>query len=56
MDKQELPINNPAERLYVILTRMAESSPESSIADVLCTSMKLETNDENFVIVQGDKI
>lgn len=50
MDKQELPINNPAERLYVILTRMAENSPESSIADVLCTSMELETNDENFII------
>jgi hypothetical protein len=50
MDKQELPINNPAERLYVILTRAAESSPESSIADVLCTSMELETNDENFII------
>jgi hypothetical protein len=53
MDKQELPINNPAERLYVILTRMAESSPESSIEDVLCTSMELETNDENFIEGSG---
>jgi hypothetical protein len=49
MDKQKLPINNPAERLYVILTRAAESSPESSIADVICTAMELETNDENFI-------
>jgi hypothetical protein len=49
MDKQELPINNPAERLYVILTRAAESSPEALIEDVLCTSMELEPNDENFI-------
>jgi len=49
MDKQELPINNPAERLYVILTRAAESSPESSIADVFCTAMELEPNDDNFI-------
>ena len=49
MDKQELPINNPAERLYVILTRAAESARESSIEYVLCTAMDLETNAENFV-------
>lgn len=49
MDTQELPINNPAERLYVILTRAAESSPESSIADVICAAMEVETNDENFI-------
>jgi hypothetical protein len=49
MDKQELPINNPAERLYVILARMAESSPESSIKNVFCTSMELEINDENSI-------
>lgn len=49
MDKQELPINNPAERLYVILTRAAESPPDFSIEDVLCTSMELEINDENFI-------
>ena len=51
MDKQELPINNPAERLYVILTRAAESSSSSRIVDVLCKAMELETNDENFMIV-----
>jgi len=49
MDKQELPINNPAERLYVILTRAAESSPESSIEDVLCKAMELKSNSENFI-------
>ena len=49
MDKQELPIHNPAERLYVILTRAAEGSPDSSIEDVFCTSMELEINDENFI-------
>ena len=49
MDKQELPINNPAERLYVILTRAAESSGNFLIVDVLCTAMNLEPNDENFI-------
>jgi hypothetical protein len=49
MDKQELPIHSPAERLYVILIRAAESSPNSSVVDVLCTSMELEPNYENFI-------
>lgn len=49
MDKQELPINNSAERLYVILTRAAESHGNSFITDVLCTAMNLEHNDENFI-------
>jgi phosphoenolpyruvate carboxylase len=49
MDKQELPINNSAERLYVILTRAAESSGNSLIVDVLCTAMNLEPNNENFI-------
>jgi len=49
MDKQELPINNPAERLYVILTRAANSPNGGSIAGTLCRSMELENNDENFI-------
>jgi hypothetical protein len=49
MDKLELPINNPAERLYVILTRAAESTGESLIGNVLCTAMELKPNDENFI-------
>ena len=45
-----LPINNPAERLYVILTKAAErNSGESSIAHVICTAMELTPNDENFI-------
>jgi hypothetical protein len=49
MAKQELPINNPAERLYVILTRAAESSGNIPIPSVLCTAMELEESVENFI-------
>jgi hypothetical protein len=49
MDKQELPINNPAERLYVILTRAAETPKKHSILYAICTAMKLETSEENFI-------
>ena len=49
MDNQELPINNPAERLYVILTRAAESPRDSPIVNVLCTAMQLEISAENFI-------
>ena len=51
MDKQELPINNPAERLYVILTRMAEIPPDifRSIKSVICEVMELENSEENLI-------
>ena len=51
MDKQELPINNPAERLYVILTKMAEIPPDifRSIKSVICEVMELENSEENFI-------
>jgi hypothetical protein len=50
MAKQELPINNPAERLYVILTRAAESQKTNfSIVQALCLAMNLDVNDDNFI-------
>jgi hypothetical protein len=49
MYKQELPINNPAERLYVILSRAAKSPKQSSIINVLCRAMELEVSEVNFI-------
>jgi hypothetical protein len=50
MDKQELPINNPAERLYVILTRAAKSQKDNfSVVRALCLAMNLDVNDDNFI-------
>ena len=49
MDKQELPINNPAERLYVILARAAKYHHYRDIIDVICSAMQLEPSYENFI-------
>jgi len=51
MDKQELPINNPAERLYVILTRMAGNNSDSRVIvkEIFCNAIGMDTNDENFI-------
>ncbi|MEB3310311.1 MAG: hypothetical protein VKJ02_08760 [Snowella sp.] len=49
MDKQELPINNPAERLYVILTTAAETSNGYYISQVICKAMQIEHTKENFI-------
>jgi hypothetical protein len=48
MDKQELPINNPAERLYVILTRMAENNSRMTVIEAFCNAIEMDTNVENF--------
>jgi hypothetical protein len=56
MDKQELPINNPAERLYVILTRAAKifsgrnnSGKSNNFVFAFCFAMNLDVSDDNFI-------
>lgn len=43
-ENQSLPINNPAERLYVILSRASEAEHNKTIQEVLCEAMKIENN------------
>ena len=56
MDKQELPINNPAERLHIILTRAAKifsgrnnSGKSNNFVFAFCFAMNLDVNDDNFI-------
>jgi hypothetical protein len=49
MDKQELPINNPADRLYVILTRMKGNDSSKTVKEVFCNAIEMDANDENFI-------
>ncbi len=49
-ENQELPINNPAERLFVILTRASEANKNATITKVLSDAMKknaLDTSEQD---------
>lgn len=49
MDDQTLPFHNPAERLYVILTRMAGNHSRGTVRKAFCDAIEMDTNDENFI-------
>ena len=49
MDDQTLPFHNPAERLYVILTRMAGNHYGGTVRKAFCDAIEMDSNDENFI-------
>lgn len=44
-ENQSLPINNPAERLYVILSRASQAEHNRAIEQVLCEAMEIKNNE-----------
>jgi hypothetical protein len=53
-ENQSLPINNPAERLYVILSRASQANKDKTIIAVLSEAMEVESNPNTFIMTSSE--